>query len=137
MRGAMSEILVPADAETLFIKYLTASFAAISGFTTLKAYGRVPKPRPAEFVLVTRVGGTSSLVSDVPTLAVEAWAATAVRAARIAAVTNGLFHAIDRVNGTQFYEPQEFAGPANLPDPESGQERYTQTLSVGVRKSLI
>jgi len=141
MRGAMSnEVIVFPDSETLVVRYLNNAFNTYGGYTspTLKAYTKVPKSRPNRFVKVLRVGGTnSSLVQDKPTLAIESWSTDAMEASAIAQLVRGLIHAIDTVTYEsvtyQFYRPQEFAGPANLPDPDSAQERYTQTFSVGVR----
>jgi hypothetical protein len=137
----MVEILVAPDTETLIVKYLTAQLAARSPWTTTKAYTKVPKTRPAQFVRVLRTGGTRTPFIDTPTLAVESWAGDGMTASNLAQMVRALLFAIDRVtyNSTtyQFYAPQEFSGPANLPDPDSDQERYTETFSVGVRATAV
>ena len=132
-----NEVIVFPDAEALIVTYLNAAFPSFTGHTSLKAYGRIPNPRPAEFVRILRTGGTSSLVVDQVTFVAESWAAKPVDAFNIATRVRGLIKAIDTVSSVQFYKPLEFSGPANLPDPESGQERYTQTFSVGVRGSAL
>lgn len=131
----MVEVLVAPDAEALLISYLNTAYAARSN--SVRAGTEVPANRPSAFVRVIRVGGTSALVVDSVTFAIESWADDPILAYTNAALTRGLIHAIGSVNGSQFYNPQEFAGPANLPDPESGQARYTQTISVGVRQTAL
>jgi len=101
---------------------------------------RVPNPRPAAFVLVSRVGGTrETMVSDAPMLTVEAWAQTPeaahdlIQAARahIYAMTYGQFA------GVQIYRVTEAGGPAALPDPLSDQPRYSMTVQVSYRGQVI
>jgi len=129
------EVIVAPDSEALLISYLNTAYAARSN--SVRAGTQVPTPRPAAFVRVIRVGGTSTLVMDNPTFAVESWADDPILAYTNAALTRGLIHAIGSTGGSQFYDPQEFSGPANLPDPDSGQARYTQTISVGVRQTAL
>lgn len=137
----MAEVIVAPDVETIVIQYLTAEFAARAGYTTTKAYSKIPASRPAKFVRVLRTGGVFDFVIDRAQITLEAWADKAADAMALMQLTRGLMHAIDRVTVSgvtyQFYDPQEFSGPANLPDPESGQERYTETFSVGVRATAL
>jgi len=138
-----NEVIVFPDVETLLVQYFNTKFSSYGGYTSplLKAYTKVPKTRPNRFVRVLRTGGSASLIQDRATVLVESWSTDAIEASNIAQLVRGLFHAIDTVTYQtvtyQFYRPQEFAGPANLPDPESAQERYTQTLSVGVRGTAL
>lgn len=139
-----NEVIVFPDVETLLVQHLNTQFGSLASYTSppLKAYTKVPATRPNRFVLIIRTGGTAdTLVTDRPTITVESWSTDAIEAAAIAQLTRGILHAIDTVtySGTthQFYRTQEFAGPANLPDPESVQERYTQTFSVGVRGTAL
>lgn len=129
------EVIVAPDSEALVIAYLNTAYTARSN--AVRASTEVPTPRPVAFVRILRVGGTSTLVIDRPTFAVESWADDPITAYNNAALTRGLIHAIDKPGTSQFYDPQEFSGPANLPDPESGQARYTQTISVGVRQTAL
>lgn len=137
----MVETLVAPDSETLIVQYLTARLAAVSPWTTTKAYTKVPKTRPAAFVRVLRTGGTRDRFIDRPTLTLESWATTAITASSLAEIVRGFMFAIDTVTYSartyQFYDPQEFSGPANLPDPDSAMERYTETFSVGVRATAV
>lgn len=132
----MPEVIVFPDVEALVVSYLNTAFTARS--ETARASTKVPATRPTKFVRVIRTGGPSSeLVIDRAQLTIEAWANKATDAIALMQLTRGLMHAIDQVTYSsrtyQFYKPQEFSGPANLPDPDSGQERYTETFSVGVR----
>lgn len=137
----MPEVLVAPDAETLIVQYITGELSGRAPYTLVKAYTNVPNPRPSMWVRVLRTGGTREGVIDRPSITLEAWADTGVAASALMQLVRGLMHAIDQVtySGTthQFYDPQEFSGPANLPDPESAQERYTETFSVGVRATAL
>lgn len=134
-----AEVIVFPDVESIVISYLNAQFVARS--ETARAGSKVPASRPAKFVRVIRTGGPRSLIEDRAQLTLEAWATTEVAAMSLMQLTRGLMHAIDQVtySGTtyQFYRPEEFSGPANRPDPDSGMERYTETFSVGVRGSAV
>lgn len=137
----MVEVLVAPDSETIVVQYLTSELASRSPWTSTKAYTKVPKTRPVSFVRVLRTGGTRTQFIDTPTLTLESWANDAITASNLAQMVRGLMFAIDRVTYSghlyQFYDPQEFSGPANLPDPDSAQERYTETFSVGVRATAV
>jgi hypothetical protein len=128
------------DVEALVIEYLTEEFALISEPATI--HTRIPSNRDEtkRFVVVPRVGGTrKDLVVDRVTIGFEAWAATPAQAYDLANKTRALIFALKghRVNGVQFYEIQEFAGPANLPDTLSKQPRYVFTTSIFVRGTAL
>lgn len=131
----MSEVIVFPDVEAVVVSYLNAAYVARS--ETARASTKVPATRPTKFVRVIRTGGPADFVIDRAQLTIEAWANKATDAMALMQLTRGLLHAIDQVTYSgrtyQFYTPQEFSGPANLPDPDSSQERYTETFSVGVR----
>lgn len=132
----MPEVIVFPDVEAIVISYLNAEF--VSRSETARASTKVPNPRPTKFVRVLRTGGPSEhLVIDRAQLTLEAWADKATAAIALMQLVRGIMRSIDQVtyDGAtyQFYAPQEFSGPANLPDPDSSQERYTETFSVGVR----
>lgn len=137
----MTELLVAPDVETLVVQYLNAELATRSPWTTTEAYTKVPMNRPAAFVRILRTGGTRTRFIDTATLALESWADDAITASNLAQTVRALMFNIDRVTYDsvtyQFYAPQEFAGPANLPDPDSVMERYTETFSVGVRATAV
>lgn len=136
----MNEVIVFPDAESLFIQYLNAAYMTYAAYTSpaLEAYSLVPAVRPSRFTRVIRTGGVrDTLVSDRVTLTIESWSDDAIEAAEIAQLNRGLAFAIDQSGGVQWYAPQEFAGPARLPDPDSAQFRYTQSISLGVRGSAV
>jgi hypothetical protein len=97
----------------------------------------VPNPRPAEFVTVRRTGGPrASKVSDRPQVTVEAWSTDPESAHDLAQLCRSQVTAMaDGTNrsGVIVYRVDEFAGPADLPDPDSRQSRFTFTLSVHSR----
>lgn len=135
----VAEVIVGPDVEAIVVSYLNAELEArdnVARFAT-----KVPATKPAVFGRVLRTGGVRDFVIDRPQLTVEAWAKKAVDAIALMQLTRGLMHAIDQVTYQsvtyQFYRPEEFSGPANLPDPDSGWERYTETFSVGVRATAI
>lgn len=100
---------------------------------------RIPNPRPAEFVRVLGVGGVRrDPVTDVPTLAVEAWAATRSRAAALAQEVRAIIWSLEGATfaGYSVKDVTEFAGPGDLPDPLSDQSRYTATYAVGIRSEI-
>jgi hypothetical protein len=107
---------------------------------TIQVLNRIPNPRLPEFILVLGVGGVQrDPVTDVPTLAVEAWANTRTRASELARQARAIIHSLEG-SGTAGYavpEVAEFAGPADLPDPLSNQFRYTATYAVAIRTESI
>ena len=135
----MVEVIVYPDVEAVVVSYLNAEF--VSRSESARASTKVPNPRPTKFLRVQRTGGVGDFVVDRAQLTIEAWANKATDAIALMQLVRGLMHAIDQVTYSgstyQFYAPQEFSGPANLPDPDSEQERYTETFSVGVRGSAI
>lgn len=85
---------------------------------------RVPAPRPAAFVRVTRVGGNRrNLVQGEPILLVECWAATSVAAFDLAARAWDL---IDR----DVSWSASLSEPVSFPDPDSTSPRYQFTASL-------
>lgn len=132
--SARPQVIVFPDVEDLLVTYLSAELAARGDTATVHV--TVPNPRPDRFVLVPRVGGPKrSLVVDEPTIGIECWAATPAQALGLCELVRGLVHALPgrTVAGVAFYRTGEFAGPGNLPDPESNQARYVLTVWVRVR----
>jgi hypothetical protein len=122
------------DAEAMLATYLNAQL-------TEPVRLRVPKPRPASFVIVQRLGGTQepSFVTEAATLTLEAWGRNDAEAHDLAQMARYWAHNLSgtRVGGVQVYRVQEFAGPARLPDPESDQSRYVLTLSISWRGAAL
>ncbi|MGO1547921.1 hypothetical protein [Microbacterium gubbeenense] len=93
----------------------------------------VPKTRPAEFIVARRNGGAAgNRVVDFPTVTVDVWAASSVRASELAeaARTAFLHSSLDMplVRGVE-----ELTGPYSVPDPESGTARYRFSVRLTVR----
>ena len=96
--------------------------------------GRVPSPRPARFVRLRLVGGIrETLISRQATLTVEGYAGTATAATQLCSLVSGALVACDGVIFGGF----EIAGPAELPDPTTSQERATATVGIRVRGSSL
>ena len=96
----------------------------------------VPNPRPASFVRVIRTGGPRlNQVADNPQLTIEGWAATETAAHDLLQLARSHVHGLaGTVQGdVAIYRVNEFAGPANFPDPETGQARYSFTVQIAMR----
>jgi len=98
---------------------------------TVEAHGRVPNPRPIEFIRIRRFGGPKqNLVMDGAQLTIEGWGKTDedahdhVQAAR-AALYAASGEVVDDVTVGLV---EELAGPAELPDPDSDSPRVTMTM---------
>lgn len=137
-----NEVIVFADATEILIGYLNAAIAeldadVLDGVTVTE---KVPKDRPLKFVTLRRGGGVrTSIVTDNPTLLVEAWAQSSAEAHDIAQIVRALLHAVAGTvqGGVAIYKVDEFAGPAELPDPISEQPRYVFTVSASFRGSAL
>jgi hypothetical protein len=101
----------------------------------------VPSTRPGRFVVIRRTGGPASefVVTEWPQITVEAWGATPKQAHDLAQVVRSVIRAMpgQTLTGITVYRVDEFSGPANLPDPESTQSRYTWTVSLHVRAATV
>jgi hypothetical protein len=118
------------DVVAALIRHLSESMA-------VPVTSRVPNPRPSAFVTLRRIGGQEKTqVSDAPTVTVEAWADDDGAAHDIAQEARSLIReacdGADR-HGSILYRYREFAGPGNLPDPDSRQSRYVFTVSLHAR----
>lgn len=130
----MNQVVVFPDAAAVVVGHLRAALAARND--PAKVGTRVPNPRPGRFVRIRRIGGPRlNLVADNPQLSVESWAPTAEQAADLAQLCRGLILAMrgTTVAGVAIYRVNEFAGPAELPDPTSDQPRYVQTFEIAMR----
>jgi hypothetical protein len=97
---------------------------------------RVPNPRPTSFVLAFRTGGPrDSLVIDSAQLTIECWAPETVAAADLARTVRAHLGAMTglTIGGVHVGRVAEMSGPANLPDPTSGDARYTWSIVLPVR----
>jgi len=127
------------DVEALVVTYLNGRYVADDTFSAVSAGATIPATRPNAFTRIYRIGGSvSSVVVERVTLVVDCYATKSVTASALIRRTLAYLLALDTVSGVQFYDPQVFAGPSNLPDPNVGtQSRYTATVSVGVRGTAL
>lgn len=132
---AVSELIRFPDVEAVMIAFLNDRLTADGD--TARARGKVPNPRPARFVRVMRTGGPAeSFWADRPQVTVEAWdndeSAAETLANTCRSYVQSAYLAGD-MRGIPVYDLAEFGGPQRLPDPTTGQVRYTFTFSIVLR----
>lgn len=130
-------VLFP-DAVALTIGYLRDELEA-HGWDA-EVHSKVPPVRPDEFVLVFRTGGvTVTPVSDGAQLTVEAWAGSGAVAHDLAQMCRALLQQMSGtvVEGVAVYGVNELSGPADLPDPDSAQARYTFSVVASFRGAAL
>lgn len=135
----MTELIVFPDVEDLLTTWLQPQLET-RGYAGIKVGTRVPSQRPSTFVRLILTGGARhNLVQDNPTVVYEAWSDSETAAAALAQLVRALLASLagQMVNGVQVYRVGEFAGPQNLPDPDSGQIRYTGTVSILIRGASL
>jgi hypothetical protein len=101
--------------------------------------GRPPRDMPDKLVVVSRIGGPfDHPVMDVPTVRVQAWAATEALAHDLCQSARSLIWSLrgTRLNNVTVYNVEEFAGPAWLPDPDTDRPRFEATFSIRHREHL-
>lgn len=129
----MDPVLFP-DTVTLSVDYLAEQLVD-AGYDT-PVVSAVPNPRPAEFVHLYRLGGPRNTpVSDRAQIAVDTWGDDDIAAHDLAQIARAHIVAMygQVVAGVQVYRVDELSGPSSLPDPESGQARYSFQVAVMVR----
>lgn len=120
------------DPEELLRILLGAKVSQVLG-STIPASTRVPNPRPAEFLVVRRIGGSArDLTTDVPVIQVEGWANTESRASLISQVARQVIWWVQDINGLSIWLDEEVVGPVSYPDG-STQARYTGSYAIAVR----
>lgn len=127
------EPIIFADATAVAIAWLDAHLEE-------PVHQDIPNPRPDAFVTVSRTGGPRrNLVTDGAFLTVESWGQTHQDAHDLAQAARAWLHSIvgETVNGAPVYRCDEAAGPAKLPDPLSGQPRYSQSFELAIRGEVL
>jgi hypothetical protein len=138
----VSELLVAEDAEKAALAALKTRLPDAGEATAIPASTSIPKTAPSEFfrVIVTG-GGDRDMVTDQPTITVEAYARGEVRAERLAAKARAIFEACARdgdMGGVPCYRVDLFGRPQNLPNPQvPGWYRYTFSISADLRKTAV
>lgn len=134
-----SEVILFPDAEAAVIAELSARLEADGD--AARVVGTTPNPRPSRFVRIIRTGGpASSFLVDNAQITLEAWDDDEDAAILLAQKCRAWIWAAERageLNGIPFYALQEFGGPARLPDPDTGQYRYTLTVAIELRGSAL
>lgn len=124
----MDEAVQFRDAEQEVREYLLPYLAGI-GISS-----RVPNPRPAVWLRVMRTGGPrETMVSDRPQITLEAWADNEDDAIDLLSVARAW---LNRADG-RIFGVVEASGPGNLPDPTTAQIRYTMSVWVRIRGTII
>lgn len=136
---AESEVILFPDAEKCVIGELAERLEAAAD--TARVVGTTPDPRPSRFVRVIRTGGpASAFYMDNAQVTIEAWDDDEEAAGDLAQLCRAWIWAAARagdIQGVAFHSIQEFGGPARLPDPQTGQYRYTWTCSIELRGSTL
>lgn len=117
--------LVFADMEQAVVDALDAIVAPPVSTT-------IPATRPPLYARVLRTGGTRTLVIDHAQITVETFGRRESTASAFASDVRAALAALagTTVGDVQVYKVEELAGPANLPDPTTGDARYTQTVVI-------
>ena len=123
----MVEYLAAPLVEQIVVEYLNAKL-------TEPVATEVPNPRPEAFarVILTGGAGRTGLVTHRASVTVESWGQTAYGAATLARLVEAYMLSLPLEVGN-VYSVAAFAAPSNLPDPTSGQDRYTATYEIAVR----
>jgi len=130
----VTAVLFP-DVEQVVIDGLSALLAT-HGHAGVPVSTRVPNPRPPRFVRVLVTGGARlNLVADAPSVTVEGWGETETAALNLTRTARACMELLrgTTVNGHVVYGGRDFGSPANLPDPDSAQHRYTTTGTLPIR----
>ena len=106
--------------------------AALPG-TTVR--DQIPSPRPQQFVVVKRSGGTQTLAQDVARITVDCYAATSVAAEDLAATATTALWNAETVTGVDYAYWSDGAGPYDLPNPDV-TDRYRQQFNGSLHLSL-
>ncbi|WP_066041905.1 hypothetical protein [Herbiconiux solani] len=137
----MTEIIVAEDAELAAVTELKQRLPDTGEVNPIVATS-IPATQPPEFFRVIVTGGTDrDLVTDNPSITVEAYALREARAERMAARAHAVLLAAARagsMGGVPCYQAQSFARPGNLPNPlVPDRRRYTFTISADLRMAAV
>lgn len=118
-----------------FVNVELALIALVRAQVRVDASVDIPKPRPAEFVQVVRVGGTVDKITDRPMVTFYVWGASWRAAHDLAALTRQRVHSVTRLADQPVYRVIEVGGLARAPDPVDGSPRYQFTAEYKLRGS--
>lgn len=97
---------------------------------------QVPKEKPAEHVLVNRVGGVADQLTDRPMVTFIASAETWPAASALGKVLRQRLMSITRFGEHPVYRVREVGGLSRSPDPDTGDPRYQVTVEFKLRGSM-
>lgn len=104
-------------------------------FLSVPVVGKVPDPRPDSFVQIRRSGGGAQIARDTPLVDVFCWALTDEDAEDLCMTVRSLITDLENsmLGGRQIYRLEEFLGPTQDDDPETGTSRWWMTFSISIR----
>lgn len=141
----MAEVSEPADAETALIVYLRNLLEQQPGFGDVQVLGAMsassPSYEPPDEAVTVRLTGGVPLgpAVDSAQVTLTAWAAgpeDVLRASDIIRRSVGLIRAAPRLM-SQCSGVQELSTPYLDPDPVTGRARYSATVTLTLRGSVI
>jgi hypothetical protein len=101
---------------------------------TAEVSSRIPNPRPASLIRVTRVGGTeANMVQERAILLIECWGATQQQAWDLVSAAYRVLQGRDPLeyNGIELGS-RSCSSPVNYPDPSTSSPRYQFQLETTV-----
>jgi hypothetical protein len=121
------------DIEVALADHLASELAARGISAPVRI--EVPATRPAEFVRLTRVGGSrSNLITDRPRIVAECWSELGIAAAALASTVRALINAVaPGYAGAVWVDRVVDVGMSFLPDPDTGIPRYVVTAELHIR----
>lgn len=141
----MPALIVFPDAEDLLREAANADLPTLVR-TPLQAYLKRPATFPDLFLVFTRTGGAArDLVTDVPTIAVDAyaarggspWESEAVRLFQTTAAWLRSLEVAGQVGGVPVYEVAQTSGPYRNPDPLAPKHaRFSGVFTVALRGAV-
>lgn len=117
-----------------FVNVEASLIGVMTSLVRVDASVQIPSPRPAEFVQITRVGGTAGMVADEPRVEFLIWGSTWVSAYDLAALVRQRVTSITALDNQPVYRVLEL-GFGRAPDPEDGSPRYRFTAEIKLRGS--
>lgn len=113
---------------------------AVTAGDPVRAYGGVPKTRPARFVRLMLAGATvRSVAHRDARVVIECWEASEHAAERLADLIQGWLCDLNSPGGMVPQGPDGWlGGPYSQPDPDSGTPRYVMTVNLrqGIQPEL-
>lgn len=142
----MPELIEFPDVEALLREAANVVLPGLLG-TPLQAFLKRPPAFPDSFVVFTRTGGAPrDLVTDIPTLAVDAyaarggspWESEAVRVFQRTAAWLRSLEVAGQVGGVPVYEVAQTSGPYRNPDPLAPKHaRFSGVFTVALRGATV